>query len=72
MKICSKCGICKELTEFSKEQNAKYGHRCSCKTCESLRSKKYGEKHKDKIALRKKNRRNTEPHNKLTENLRRH
>ena len=113
MKICSKCGLLKEITEFYKDQRAKDCHRGSCKTCESLQKKtyteinkeklklswkiynethkaeiklyaethkiekalqckKYNKDHKDEIALRKKNRKNTDPYDKLHANLRRH
>lgn len=39
-KICSKCGIEKELVEFQKEKNGKYGVRGDCKECNKIKSKK--------------------------------
>lgn len=33
MKICSKCGVEKELSEFHKDKNSKDGHRSACKSC---------------------------------------
>jgi hypothetical protein len=45
MKKCSKCGIDKELENFSKDKRAKNGLCCSCKDCQS----KYREKNKEEI-----------------------
>ncbi len=36
MKICSKCKVEKELTEFSKQKRGKYGVKSDCKDCEKL------------------------------------
>ena len=33
MKICSKCGVEKELSEFDKKKDCKLGVRGSCKSC---------------------------------------
>lgn len=44
MKICSKCGIEKEIELFNKDKYSSDGHRCNCKDC----SKKYREDNKDK------------------------
>ncbi len=45
-KICTKCGIEKELSNFGK--NGKY-LRPDCKECNNLRNIKYYDKHKEKI-----------------------
>jgi hypothetical protein len=41
MKICSKCKVEKELTEFGKHKRTKDGLRCACKKCEALATKAY-------------------------------
>jgi hypothetical protein len=33
VKVCTKCKIKKELTEFSKDKNSKDGYYYSCKSC---------------------------------------
>lgn len=49
-KICSKCGIEKELNEFPKRKISKDGHASSCKICK----KEWYEENKEEIAKRKK------------------
>ena len=49
MKICTKCYLEKELTEFVKRKSSKDGFRSQCKKCLSTNSKKYREINKDKI-----------------------
>jgi hypothetical protein len=46
-KICTKCGIEKSLSEFSKRPERKNGFRSDCKLCEYLRHKKYQQQHKE-------------------------
>ena len=48
MKICSKCGVEKELSGFSKDKNNKDGRRGHCKVCCNLYNKKYRFENKDK------------------------
>jgi hypothetical protein len=40
-KICSKCGLEKELDDFVKNNRSKSGYSCVCSTCNNERSKKY-------------------------------
>jgi len=47
MKICSKCGVEKELTEFRKRKDAKDGFRSECLECGKLRGKQYYENNKE-------------------------
>jgi len=39
MKVCSKCGVEKELTEFWKNKQAKSGYNYSCRTCMGAHSR---------------------------------
>ena len=49
MKICSKCGIEKPITEFHKNKIGKYGVRGNCKECVKLYKKQYNEDNKERI-----------------------
>ena len=49
MKVCSKCKIEKQKTEFSKRALSKDGFRSECKACHSAQSKKWSEENKEKI-----------------------
>ena len=40
-KICSKCGIEKELCEFCKDKSKKTGYKSQCKICVYTREKAY-------------------------------
>jgi hypothetical protein len=44
-KTCTKCGIDKELSQFSSDKNKKDGKYPSCKECKSGADKKYRESH---------------------------
>ena len=48
-KICSKCGVDKDVGEFYKEKLGRYGVRADCKECNSIKSKKYSNKHSDRL-----------------------
>lgn len=48
MKICSKCGIEKELNDFYKDAQIKDKHRPECKECSKARAALYRESHKKK------------------------
>ena len=50
MKICTKCKVEKELTEFSKNKNYKDGFQNQCKSCAKARMKAYYEDNRDKIS----------------------
>lgn len=48
-KVCSKCGIEKELDEFNKTNKVKCGVRSNCRECQKIESKKYRLENKEKI-----------------------
>lgn len=49
-KVCTKCGIFKDLGEYHKHSGMSDGRRPSCKECRKLDTKKYIEENKDKIS----------------------
>jgi hypothetical protein len=49
MKICSKCKISKEITEFTKDKYKNSGCKSSCKKCNAKSYKSYCEKNPDKV-----------------------
>lgn len=53
-KICSKCNIEKEITEFHSQARGKYGVRAECKICTHSRNKKWVDENPTKIALHQK------------------
>jgi len=53
-KICSKCKEEKDLSEFYKHKKNKDGYWYACKACKAGRSKKYREKNKESIRVKKK------------------
>jgi len=56
MKICNKCGIEKELTEFHKRPDSKDGYRNNCKICRKNADNIYYTLNKEKICKINKNR----------------
>ncbi|MEA2091118.1 MAG: HNH endonuclease [Campylobacterota bacterium] len=50
MKICTKCKITKELSEFHKYSKSKDGRKPSCKVCRLKEAKEYSSNNKDKIS----------------------
>lgn len=55
MKICSKCGIEKPLSDFNLEKKNKDGRRGYCKACEYGSHRTYYLKHKDKVHTQQRN-----------------
>ena len=51
MKICSKCGISKFLTDFQKDASKKNFYRSYCKECGKNQCMIYRQTHKQEIAL---------------------
>jgi len=49
MKVCSKCGVKKELKDFNKMSKVKCGVRSYCRECQRIDSKKYRLENKEKI-----------------------
>jgi len=49
LKTCTKCGVEKELTEFSNSLKNRKGVRANCKTCDRIRCKVWKYKNPDKI-----------------------
>ena len=85
MKICTKCKIEKELSEFSTQKNGKFGVTSVCKICFNKYAKKYSQENKEKILIKskkyyqenremiseyRKKRYNTDINFKITSNLR--
>jgi hypothetical protein len=56
-KVCTKCEIEKELSEFSKDKQKKDGFCSTCKVCTNKRVKKYNQTHSDEKKIYDKNRR---------------
>lgn len=54
MKICSRCKIEKELSEFCKSKKSKDGLYCHCKDCCHELGRIYREKHPDRVVKRHK------------------
>lgn len=54
MKICSKCGMEKNESEFSKRKDSKDGYRNQCKQCFKQIQQKYQEENKELIKLQRK------------------
>ena len=54
MKKCSKCNEYKSVELFHKDKNSKDGYKTWCKDCRRLETKKYREKHKEKVLEAKK------------------
>ena len=50
MKVCSRCGEDKPLSEYYKRKGAKDGHRPDCKACVRARQKAYREASPEKVA----------------------
>ena len=51
-RICTKCGVTKDITEFQQHKQTKDGIHPWCKQCCSEYQKKYQKKNKDKIKKR--------------------
>lgn len=48
MKICTKCKVKKELSEYNKSKKAKDGHKSSCRMCDNKAKREYNAKNKQK------------------------
>lgn len=53
-KICTKCGIEKDISEFYKDKTKKFGVRSECKVCMLEQKKYYYDNNKEKVALKHK------------------
>ena len=53
MRVCSKCKIPKYISSFNKDKREKFGHRYTCKACESEYNylKDYGISHNDYLMM---------------------
>lgn len=60
-KICSKCGIEKELSEFNKKSSCKYGVSSRCRACDKEYKKQYSATHKEFLKERGAYFRNRDP-----------
>jgi hypothetical protein len=54
-KICCKCKIEKDISEFGKSSKSRDGFHYSCKECSHKRSKKYAKDNHDKVLESQKN-----------------
>jgi hypothetical protein len=52
-KVCSKCGVEKDLSKFSKDKRRKDGYRYGCKECDSKSVKKYRKTNVEQINKKK-------------------
>ena len=52
-KVCTKCNVEKEVTEFKKDKRGRYGVRGDCKMCSVEQAKEYYKNNKEEIAKRK-------------------
>ena len=48
-KVCSKCGVEKELGEFYKHKKGKFGLQSKCKICSANEMKEWRAKNKEKV-----------------------
>ena len=55
-KICVKCGVEKQISEFYSDKRLKSGVMSSCKECIIQNSRLYEKSHKDIVKIKKKNR----------------
>lgn len=64
MKVCSKCGVEKEVTAYSRHKRCKGGILSYCRLCDKIMSKKYYEKNKVELMIKAKQyvQNNIEPH----------
>ena len=46
VKVCSKCGLEKALSDFSKRTASPDGHAAKCKVCDAEKAKAYGASHR--------------------------
>lgn len=51
-KVCSKCGVEKEISEFQKRKKSKDGYDAQCKSCKNKKRRKYRAENRD-IILKK-------------------
>jgi hypothetical protein len=63
-KICTKCGIKKEISEFHKLKNGKFGVHSTCKSCRNQYMKDYQKENKEQIKKYMKEHRSERNHNK--------
>ncbi len=54
VKVCTKCKVEKELTDFYKDKSKKDGLRRECKSCRKERNKEYHQANKERIKERRK------------------
>lgn len=52
MKLCTKCGKVKPLSEFGLNKSKKDGHQCHCKECVREYKKKHYQEHKEDYLAR--------------------
>jgi hypothetical protein len=70
MKVCKKCGVEKDVVEFSKQKGMKDGHINTCKVCKSSISRKHHVDNRESNNIKSKvyHLKNKEYFNKLTRN----
>lgn len=55
MKVCKKCQINRELTEYHKNKSSKDGYYSVCKVCKRIKNNKYKELNREAERIRNKN-----------------
>jgi hypothetical protein len=71
MEASKGCSVCKRTTPlsmFNKDRSTSDGLERRCKECNSVKSKEYHAKHKNKVSQRKKNRRLNDEEHRLSDN----
>jgi hypothetical protein len=61
MKICSICGISKNLEDFNNQKLGKFGKRSYCRICQSEQKKKYSENNRERLSEYQRNYRELNP-----------
>lgn len=53
-KLCNKCNVVKDITDFPKDKHGKFGVRSECKLCKNIRHNNYLKLNPDKLSIYRK------------------